>query len=642
MLTLWRLIGFSALLPLWSAPSLAQRTDDNATRQATDAFGKSVGDEQIGIYSAFDVRGFSAIDAGNVRLENLYFDLRATPNDRLVDSSSVHVGISAQGFAFPAPTGVADFRFRTPGDTAIASVVLRAGPFKSRDVQLDLQFPLAGDRLGIAAGASFDDEEQTFGSRVKTTSVSLAPAWRPRDGIEVIPFWSYSHVAGPAAQTLVFTAGDYLPPRIKRGQFVGQPWARSSSDGWNAGLIAKAPVSGFTVALGVFRSVARIGQSASDLLLDVAPDASAADRLIVIERDDRSASTSGELRVSRELTEGSRRHTLVTTFRGRQGERLYGGADVISLGPTIYGTRDVRDEPAYEFGPKTRDAIAQATVGVAYQLKWLKVGEFGLGVQHSAYRRRLFEPDAAAMLPTLRANPWLIDATAAIEIARGLVFYSSYTRGLEESPAAPDVAINRNEAPPAIRTGQADAGLRWAITDKLTAIAGVFNITKPYFNLDQDLRFRQLGTLRNRGIEASVAGEVLPGLSIVAGTLLLDPEVRGEEVAAGLIGRRPVGAIERHSIVNADYRFGDSGFSLDGTIEETGNRIANASNTLVVPPRTGVSVGGRYRFVAHKVPFLLRVQTANVFNTYGYGVGSSGFFVYNGQRRLVMSLAVDL
>ncbi|AOW24552.1 hypothetical protein BJP26_14040 [Sphingomonas melonis TY] len=67
----------------------------------------------------------------------------------------------------------------------------------------------------------------------------------------------------------------------------------------------------------------------------------------------------------------------------------------------------------------------------------------------------------------------------------------------------------------------------------------MFNITKPYFNLDQDLRFRQLGTLRNRGIEASVAGEVLPGLSIVAGTLLLDPEVRGEEVAAGLIGRRP-------------------------------------------------------------------------------------------------------
>ncbi|WP_156782886.1 hypothetical protein [Sphingomonas melonis] len=52
----------------------------------------------------------------------------------------------------------------------------------------------------------------------------------------------------------------------------------------------------------------------------------------------------------------------MTTFRGRQGERLYGGADVISLGPTIYGTRDVRDEPAYEFGPKTRDAIAQATV----------------------------------------------------------------------------------------------------------------------------------------------------------------------------------------------------------------------------------------------------------------------------------------
>jgi hypothetical protein len=36
---------------------------------AEDAFGSSIGGEDIGLYSATDVCGFSPIDAGNVRLE---------------------------------------------------------------------------------------------------------------------------------------------------------------------------------------------------------------------------------------------------------------------------------------------------------------------------------------------------------------------------------------------------------------------------------------------------------------------------------------------------------------------------------------------------------------------------------------------
>ena len=50
----------AALCSSWSA--FAQRTDDNAVKEADDAFGKSVGDEQIGIYNAGMVRGFSPAD----------------------------------------------------------------------------------------------------------------------------------------------------------------------------------------------------------------------------------------------------------------------------------------------------------------------------------------------------------------------------------------------------------------------------------------------------------------------------------------------------------------------------------------------------------------------------------------------------
>ena len=49
----------------------AQRTEENVTTSSEDAFGRSIGNESIGIYNEGDVRGFSPIEAGNVRIEGL-------------------------------------------------------------------------------------------------------------------------------------------------------------------------------------------------------------------------------------------------------------------------------------------------------------------------------------------------------------------------------------------------------------------------------------------------------------------------------------------------------------------------------------------------------------------------------------------
>lgn len=44
------------------------RAAENAVRQAGDAFGTTIGQEEIGLYSSDDVRGFSPQAAGNVRM----------------------------------------------------------------------------------------------------------------------------------------------------------------------------------------------------------------------------------------------------------------------------------------------------------------------------------------------------------------------------------------------------------------------------------------------------------------------------------------------------------------------------------------------------------------------------------------------
>lgn len=618
----------------------AQRTDDNAVTQADDAFGKSVGNERIGIYNPFDVRGFSPVDAGNVRIEGLYFDQQADPSDRLVDGSDVRVGLTAQGYPFPAPTGIADYTLRRPGPKPLAGTLLQIGPFGQVGLEVDAQLPIDGERLGLAGGFNVNRGREHFGSTSNFWAAAASLTWKPAPGIEITPFWSRLRYADEEPQTLIFTAGDYLPPRLKRGPYYGQRWQEARGKTGNYGVLAKATLGSFEIEAGLFRSWFEEDRSYADILLGVTRDGLVADRLVIADADNKFASTSGEIRVSRSFSEGPRAHQLIASFRGRDQKRRYGGSDSVSLGPTRFGEQDFRPEPIFTYGESTRDAVRQFTAGIGYRGVWTGVGELSLGVQKTDYRKTIDDP--VTVFPVSRDKPWLLSAAGNVFVTDDLVVYAGYTRGLEESPVAPDIAVNRNEAPPAIRTRQADAGIRLAITPKLKAVAGVFDVTKPYFNLDGATRFRRLGEVRHRGIELSLAGQPIDGLTTVVGTVFLDARVSGEEVATGLIGPKPVGAIERYTVASIDYKLAAvPGLSVDAVMESTGDRIANAANTLVVPPRSVLSLGARYRFKAGGVPMLVRGQAGNVFNKYGYGVGGSGFFVYNVQRRYSLTLAAD-
>ena len=637
-----RVSAIGVALAASAAPAWAQRTDDNATAQAEDAFGTSVGNDTIGIYNPFDVRGFSPVDAGNVRIEGLYFDQQTDLNGRIAGGSTIRVGLSAQSYAFPAPTGIADFALRRPGKDPLASVGIGWGPWDGKYVEVDAQLPIDGERLGLIAGGGLYRYGNPDGSTPREWSAGALVNWTPRPGVQVTPFWSRTRQTDAEAQPLIFTSGAFLPKRFKRGEFYGQRWADFASTSDNYGVIARAQPLGFDVGLGVFRSVFDSDQAAADLLFGTAQDGSVADRTIVLVRGDRSASTSGELRISRNFDEGPRRHTLIASVRGRAQDRRYGGAALIDLGPSTSTGPDFRPEPAFVQGPKTRDRVRQKTVGLAYQGRWKDVGELSLGVQKTDYSKRITDPDPLVVIPESTSSPILFSANAAGYLTDRLAIYAGYTRGLEESPVAPREAVNLNEAPPAIRTRQMDAGLRWKVGG-MTAVVGVFDVEKPYFNLDPSMRFRQLGTVRNRGVEISVAGQLAKGLTLVAGNVLIDAKVSGEEVDNGTIGPRPVATFRRHTIVSLDYRLPDfPALSFDAFADGTSDRVANAANTLFIPTRAILNLGARYRFEVGDAKMLVRAQVANVTGTFGWSNGSSGFFVPNGSRRYSLAVAADI
>lgn len=70
--------------------------------------------------------------AGNVRIEGVYVDRQSVISQRLVEGSTIRVGLSAQGYPFPAPTGIGDYRLRPVGDRRLVSVLAEASPMARR------------------------------------------------------------------------------------------------------------------------------------------------------------------------------------------------------------------------------------------------------------------------------------------------------------------------------------------------------------------------------------------------------------------------------------------------------------------------------------------------------------------------------
>ena len=619
----------------------AQRADDNAVKSADDAFGNSVGNENIGLYSPFEVRGFSAVDAGNVRLDGLYFDRQTDPITLLVPSSTMRVGISAQGYLLPAPTGIVDYQLARAGEKPRISPVVGYGPFDSLFVDIETEVPLIAGKLGIAGGVSYFEDAFESGSDERGWSVAAAPRWRPTESIEIIPFYSRTTIEDSEAQPLIFVSGPHLPPEIERAHFFGQTWADNDSVGENYGAVANVGFGqDWTINAGLFRSQFQADASFADLFLDTTPDG-LANRVMVADRNQKFGSTSGELRVGKRFVSGKRFHALYYALRGRDQQRRYGGSDFADLGIARIGERVDLPEPQFEFGPQTRDEVTQWTHAVAYRGRWSEHIEVTAGLQKTRYEKEVTEPGALA--PQLgKDDPWLYNAGLALYQSDKLAWYASYSTGLEEGGVAPENAANKNAAPPAIRTRQWDAGLRYALTPSLKLVAGVFDIQKPYYGLDNANVFRELGEERHRGFELSLAGEVVEGLSVVFGTVLMEPRVSGEEVANGTIGKVPVGQTERFTIGSAEYQLPwMPSFSVSATVQSVADRMASSDNRLSIPARSVLDLGARYRFQIGGAPATLRLSFGNVFDKFGWRTNSSEVFVTNAPRRIALTLAAD-
>jgi len=637
-----RILLFAGCM-LLSAVARAQRSNENAVTAASDAFGTVVGTQTIGLYTPWNARGFSPTQAENLRIEGLFFDQQTSmSNPYLLSGTDMRVGIAAQAYAFPSPSGIADFTLRKPGDTALTSVVLIRGPLDGASAEIDSQFPLIEHTLSagiiLAAVRGFDYNYALTSHR---RALSLLVRFTPTPNTEVLPFIGYTHNYEREELPYVFADGVHPLPMFNEQHLPTQSWADFPWNQLTAGVITRfAFGSAWSLHAGLFRSTDENDRNFNDLFLGLMPDGLAA-HVMDVGPGRIATSYSGDVRLTYWRRHGDHTRELTFAVRGRRVNRNYGGDAVQDLGTVSIYQSVVLPEPPLVFSTASLDEVRQFGVGITDIERWKDLASLSLGVLMTHYTRTLTTAQAAASqhtsvpLPTISftVNPW-----------RTITLYGSYTRGLEDSSIAPASAVNRGEPPPATPTWQVDGGARFVFGPSLQLLVGGFEVHKTYFGLDGADRYTSIGDITSQGIESSATWKPGPqGLTLVGGAVWLWPEVNREIPQLAASGTIPVGPVPGTINANLDYAPGivlGWGASLQWTWLSA--RVETSDDRYKLPPVGTLNVGVRYMFRAWARPCSVRLDVGDVTNAAALSVSS----LYNAlpqlRRNYMLTVAADI
>jgi iron complex outermembrane recepter protein len=619
----------------------AQRTQENAVSEAEDAFGTTVGREEIGLYSAGSARGFNPSEAGNLRIDGMYFDQVAKPINRVVRGSSVHVGISAQGLLFPAPTGVVDFSLRVPTNEAATGALFGYASYGNQAyTELDFGVPVISDTLSIGGGIGYTrNSAYNIADSSDNYEGGIVARWEPVEELVITPFWSHSRTLETGERQHVFIGNDGVP-KFRGVDLMPQPWADYRVQAYNYGSTLRYKFSeGWNLEAGLFRSEQDYPLNYDPFLTNTNGIGEGNYSISAVPPRG-GASTSGEVRLSRTIVSGQLRNTVSLNTRGRNRRDGSGGADRITIGPGSVRAIPLIEPPIFATGETTLIEAKQFTPGIAYDGLWRDVGQLNIGLQKSYYERTVINQELPINKESV--SPWIYNVGASAFLSSELVVYASYTKGFEEIGNAPINAQNRGDAAPAQLTKQTDLGLRYQLTPTLQVVAGLFEIEKPYFDLDQANVYRKTGAISNSGVELSLAGKITSELTVIAGYVHISPKIDPELSGEGESSAIAVGPVPGQFHTNLQYRIaGIDGLILDAKVVRLSKRYARY-DAVKLPSVTTFDVGVRYETRLFGRNSTLRLQGFNLSNEYALTPAPSGKITPFDARGFEFSVAVDL
>lgn len=606
-------------LVLTGAAALPAAAQDNAVASAADAFGERAGIEQSGLYTESQVRGFDLNDSGAYRIDDAYFSRGGALDDTVLSGVSVRVGVNAARLAYPAPSGVVNYRLREAGPANELRLGAGLRDFGTRVVQGDVS--LRAGALGLAGGFVWRPVWRLAqGYRGSGASAGAVVGWSVAPGHRLRGFASVNDRQYDGDYYVTASAGA-IPPNLRRLHQYSPKWARTAATTTNFGLLYRGELHGFIVDASAFRSIWTLDNADNTLIASDAEGNATATTLRTPQRRWKDSNT-GEIRLGRAFGTGDFESNITLSLRGRRTVTELASSLAIPLGAFDLATGDPPDVPERPWsGTRGEDIVRQSTVSASYGLTWRDRVQLRFGVHRTHYDKAVHSTAGVASRRISDAVSY--NVSAVVNLTDRAAIFGSWVTGLEESGSAPASATNREEVLPPVEAEQFELGARYAIMPGLTFIGALFQVSKPTQGFRRDGSFGLVGEVRHRGIEGSIAGQLDDATKVVAGMVTFQSDVTGPLVDAGVIGSHAVGISQLVINANVERRL-RSGWSVDAGLSHFGERWANSANSFKAPAVTTLSLGMRGRFALAGRAAELRVLASNLAGAEGYLVAPSG------------------
>lgn len=322
------------------------------------------------------------------------------------------------------------------------------------------------------------------------------------------------------------------------------------------------------------------------------------------------------------LHTGSVRHELVAGFT-RNAYESVGGSAALSApayGPYLSNLYTPTYYPAPTSLPavvtgKQSEVDAQGFVladTLSFNEKWSLLA----GVRLARISYKTFNNATGALTRDYNESKASPLAALSYKPMRQATAYLSYAQGLELGGAAPAGTSNAGQQMPPVESRQVELGYKHELANGALLTAALFDITKgleftqPATAAGALPTYVQAGQQRNKGLELSVGGSVLPGLSLSGGLLLLQARVVNNGNAAQA-GKRPAGVPRITLPLYADWRIAAvPGLSLSAGAIHFGKQYVDLANVREIPAWTRFDAGAQFktRLNGAETTFTLNVE----------------------------------